>query len=117
MSFHRKDGKGGIFDDGGNEAPSFRLKKVTDLKKMVKKDFDFDLQLVEEPDIDMTEVIPKKERETEYSMYTDEGRQTYFYLKQKDTKLKESAAAANVNHHTARKWKQREEGLRWICTL
>lgn len=76
---------------------------------MVKKDFDFDLQLVEEPDIDMTGVIPKKERETEYSMYTDKGRQIYFYfLKQKGTKLKETAAAANVNHHTARKWKQQE---------
>lgn len=67
MTFYHEGGKGGVFDDKGNEAnqydeiPLFRLKKITDLRKMVKSDVYFGSQLVEEPDITMTEVSPKKE--------------------------------------------------------
>lgn len=43
ITFYSGDGRGDIFDDNGNEAaaaydkvPSFRLKKITDLKKLVR---------------------------------------------------------------------------------
>lgn len=44
MILYHENGRIGIFDDKGNEAnrydeiPSFRLKKVTDVRKMVKND-------------------------------------------------------------------------------
>ncbi|CEG80922.1 hypothetical protein RMATCC62417_15184 [Rhizopus microsporus] len=51
--------------------------------------------------------VVKKERATQYNIYTDEGRRRYFYfLTEKLMKPKEAAKAANVNYDTARKWKQ-----------
>ncbi|KAI7864732.1 hypothetical protein BDF14DRAFT_1694832, partial [Spinellus fusiger] len=61
--------------------------------------------------IDMTEARPKKkEKDTEYNLYTKNDRLAYFYfLNQKGMKPKQAAQAANVNHHTARKWKRQYE--------
>ncbi len=55
----------------------------------------------------MKEAPSKKERATQYNIYTDEDRRRYFYfMSEKLMKPKEAAKAANVNHDTARKWKQ-----------
>ncbi|KAG1349169.1 hypothetical protein G6F62_003658 [Rhizopus arrhizus] len=97
IAFYREDGKGNIFDDKGNnaaaydEAPSFRLKKLTDLKKLVKNNTYSELHSIEEVDVDMKETAAKKESESEYN----------------GMKHKKAAEAANVNQHTARKWKQK----------
>lgn len=62
MTFYHEDGRESIFDDKENEAnqydeiPSLCLKKITDLRKMVKNDIYFASQLAEEPDANMTEV-------------------------------------------------------------
>lgn len=112
MQFFYEDGTGNITDARGQEAPafieepSFRLKSLTDLRKCIKNR---DVQ-VEFPapanDIVMEEVSPKKERASQYNVYTFEDRKRYFYfLKMKLMKPKEAAKAANVNYDTARKWK------------
>ncbi|KAG2226017.1 hypothetical protein INT45_002483 [Circinella minor] len=87
-------------------ALSFRLKRLTDLKKYVKKQ-DVQIETATSEDIEMEEVPPKKERFLEYNIYTDEDRRRYFYfLKYKLMKPKEAAIGANVNYHTTRKWKK-----------
>ncbi|KAI8070082.1 hypothetical protein BDF21DRAFT_344712, partial [Thamnidium elegans] len=56
----------------------------------------------------MKEAAAKKERESEYNVYTEKDRLLYFYfIFQKGMKHKKAAEAANVNQHTARKWKQK----------
>ncbi|KAG2209301.1 hypothetical protein INT46_003970 [Mucor plumbeus] len=109
ITFYSEDGRGNIFDDNGNqaaaydEAPSFRLKKITDLKKLVKNNNYLELHEIEVPDVSMKEAPIKKERDNEQaavSLYL-------YYVFEKGMKNKEAAAAANVNLHTARKWKQK----------
>jgi hypothetical protein len=60
----------------------------------------------------MREVNPKKERETEYNVYTDKDRNMYFILAQKGMKPKEVVASANTNYHTVRKRKKTVERLK-----
>jgi transposase-like protein len=114
IAFYHEDGRGNIFDDKGNDAtaydevPSFRLKKLTDLKKLVKNNNYSELHSIEEADVEMKEATAKKERETEYNIYTEKDRLLYLYFVfQKGMKHKKAAEAANVNQHTARKWKQK----------
>ncbi|KAI7847118.1 hypothetical protein BDC45DRAFT_578552 [Circinella umbellata] len=109
-----KHGRGNIFDDKGNEAtaydesPSFRLKKITDLKKLVKNNTYSELLEIEVPDVRMKEASVRKERDTEYNVYTEKDRLLYLYFVfEKGMKNKQAAKAANVNPHTARKWKQK----------
>ncbi|KAG1473609.1 hypothetical protein G6F56_000857 [Rhizopus delemar] len=113
-AFYHEDGRGNIYDEEGNdattfnEAPSFRLKKLTDLKKLVKNNTYLELQSIEEVDVEMKEPAAKKERETEYNVYTEKDRLLYLhFVFQKGMKHKKAAEAANVNQHTARKWKQK----------
>lgn len=55
----------------------------------------------------MKEAPPKKERATQYNIYTNEDRHRYFYfITEKLMKPKKAAKAANVNYDTARKRKQ-----------
>ncbi|KAI8073520.1 uncharacterized protein B0P05DRAFT_573053 [Gilbertella persicaria] len=105
--FFYEDGTGGIFDEQGQEAPSyvedksFRLKKLTDLRKYIKS---------QEVQVEMKEAEPKKERDLQHNVYTFEDRKYYFYfLKERLMKPKQAAIAANVNYHTACKWKQTYE--------
>ncbi|KAG2191411.1 hypothetical protein INT47_012674 [Mucor saturninus] len=115
MQFFYEDGTGNIRDDRGQEAPSFveetsfRLKKLTDLRKCIKsKDIQFEMPISN--DITMEEASPKKERTLQYNVYTIEDRKRYFYfLKEKLMKPKQAAEAANVNYDTARKWKKAYE--------
>lgn len=114
ITFYSEDGRGNIFDDNGNEAaaydkvPSFRLKKITDLKKLVKNNNYLELHEIEVPDVSLKEASIRKERDTEYNIYTEKERLLYLYFVfEKGMKNKEAAAAANVNLHTARKWKQK----------
>ncbi|KAI9254364.1 hypothetical protein EDC94DRAFT_618610 [Helicostylum pulchrum] len=114
IAFYREDGRGNIFDDKGNNAaaydvaPSFRLKKVTDLKNLIKNNTYSELHSIEEVDVDMKETAAKKERESEYNIYTEKDWLLYLYFVfQKGMKHKKAAEAANVNQHTARKWKQK----------
>lgn len=114
ITFYSEDGRGNIFDDNGNEAvaydevPSFRLKKITDLKKLVKNNNYLELHEIEVPDVSMKEASIRKERDTEYNIYTEKERLLYLYFVfEKGMKNKEAVAAANVNLHTARKWKQK----------
>ena len=82
MSF--EGGAGILFNEQGQEASSyveeksFRLKRLTDLKKYVKKHVQIETATSE--DIEMEEVPPKKERSLEYNVYTDEDRRRYFYF-------------------------------------
>lgn len=63
---------------------------------------------IEEVDVDMKETAAKKERESEYNIYTEKDWLLYLYFVfQKGMKHKKAAEAANVNQHTARKWKQK----------
>lgn len=108
IAFYREDGRGNIFDDKGNnataydEAPSFRL------KKLVKNNTYSELHSIEEVEVDMKEAAAKKERESKYNVYTEKDRLRYLYFVfQKGMKHKKAAEAANVNQHTARKWKQK----------
>ena len=114
ITFYSEDGRGNIFDDKGNEAtaydesPSFRLKKITDLKKLVKNNTYSELHEIEVPDVRMKEASVRKERDTEYNVYTEKDRLLYLYFVfEKGMKNKQAAEAANVNPHTARKWKQK----------
>lgn len=114
ITFYSEDGRGNIFDDKGNEAtaydesPSFRLKKITDLKKLVKNNTYSELLEIEVPDVRMKEASVRKERDTEYNVYTEKDRLLYLYFVfEKGMKNKQAAEAANVNPHTARKWKQK----------
>jgi transposase len=114
IAFYREDGRGNIYDDKGNnataydEVPSFRLKKLTDLKKLVKNNTYSELHSIEEVDVDMKEAAAKKERESEYNIYAEKDRLLYLYFVfQKGMKHKKAAETANVNQHTARKWKQK----------
>lgn len=111
MPFYSEDGRGNIFDYKGNEtttydeAPSFRLKKITDLKKLVKNNTYSELHEIEVPDVSMREALVKKERESEYNIYNERDRLLYLhFVFEKGMKNKE---VANVNQHTARKWKQK----------
>lgn len=67
ITFYCEDGRGNIFDDKGNEAtaynevPSFRLKKITDLKKLVKNNTYSELHQIGQPDVEMREAAVKKE--------------------------------------------------------
>ncbi|KAI7852648.1 hypothetical protein BDC45DRAFT_416974, partial [Circinella umbellata] len=61
------------------EEKSFRLKRLTDLKKYVKKQ-DVQIEIATSEDIEMEEVPPKKEISLEYNVYTDEDRRRYFYF-------------------------------------
>jgi transposase len=114
MPFYSEDERGNIFDNKGNEtttydeAPSFRLKKITDLKKLVKNNTYSELHEIEVPDVSMREALVKKERESEYNVYNERDRLLYLhFVFEKGMKNKEVADAANVNQHTARKWKQK----------
>ena len=114
ITFYSEDGRGNIFDDKGNEAtaydesPSFHLKKITDLKKLVKNNTYSELLEIEVPDVRMKEASVRKERDTEYNVYTEKDRLLYLYFVfEKGMKNKQAAEAANVNPHTARKWKQK----------
>ncbi|KAG2210093.1 hypothetical protein INT45_013875 [Circinella minor] len=114
ITFYSEDGRGNIFDDKGNEAtaydesPSFRLKKITDLKKLVKNNTYSELHEIEVPDVRMKEASVRKERDTEYNVYTEKDRLLYLYFVfEKGMKNKQAAEAANINPHTARKWKQK----------
>lgn len=68
MPFYCEDGRGNIFDDKGNEAatydeaPSFRIKKITDLKKLVKNNTYSELHEIEVPDVSMKEASVKKRK-------------------------------------------------------
>ncbi|KAG1450377.1 hypothetical protein G6F56_008368 [Rhizopus delemar] len=85
-----------------DEVPSFRL------KKLVKNNNYLELHEIEVPDVSMKEASIRKERDTEYSIYTEKDRLLYLYFVfEKGMKNKEAVAAANVNLHTARKWKQK----------
>lgn len=113
--FFYEDGTGGIFDEQGQEAPSyvedksFRLKKLTDLRKYIKNQ-EVQVETRSPADTEMKEAEPKKERDLQYNVYTFEDRKRYFYfLKEKLMKPKQAAIAANVNYNTARKWKQTYE--------
>lgn len=113
--FFYEDGTGGIFDEQGQEAPSyvedksFRLKKLTDLRKYIKNQ-EVQVEARSPADTEMKETEPKKERDLQYNIYTFEDRKRYFYfLKEKLMKPKQAAIAANVNYDTARKWKQTYE--------
>jgi transposase len=112
MQYFYEDGTGNVFDEKGDEATtfieekSFRLRKLTDLRKYIKNT-EVHFELEEPEDIMMEETPPKKERATQYNIYTDEDRRRYFYfMSEKLMKPKEAAKAANVNYDTARKWKQ-----------
>ncbi|KAG2209691.1 hypothetical protein INT47_001837 [Mucor saturninus] len=115
MQFFYEDDTGNIRDDRGQEAPSFveeasfRLKKLTDLRKCIKsKDIQYEMPISN--DITMEEASPKKERTLQYNVYTIEDRKRYFhFLKEKLMKPKQAAEAANVNYDTARKWKKAYE--------
>ncbi|KAG2203814.1 hypothetical protein INT45_009327 [Circinella minor] len=114
IAFYHEDGRGNIYDCEGNdattydEAPSFRLKKLTDLKKLIRNNTYAELHPVEVVDVDMKEAAAKKERETEYNLYSEKDRLLYLYFDfEKGMKHKQAAEAANVNQHTARKWKQK----------
>ncbi|KAG2209381.1 hypothetical protein INT45_010803, partial [Circinella minor] len=113
--FFYEDGTGGIFDEQGQEAPSyvedksFRLKKLTDLRKYIKNQ-EVQVEARSPADTEMKEAEPKKERDLQYNIYTFEDRKRYFYfLKEKLMKPKQAAIAANVNYDTACKWKQTYE--------
>ena len=86
ITFYSEDGRGNIFDDNGNqaaaydEAPSFRLKKITDLKKLVKNNNYLELHEIEVPDVSMKEAPIKKERDNEYNIYTEKDRLLYLYI-------------------------------------
>ncbi|KAI7852141.1 hypothetical protein BDC45DRAFT_537711 [Circinella umbellata] len=77
ITFYSEDGRGNIFDDKGNEAtacdesPSFRLKKITDLKKLVKNNTYSELHEIEVPDVRMKKASFRNERDTEYNVYTE----------------------------------------------
>ncbi|KAG2230572.1 hypothetical protein INT48_006877, partial [Thamnidium elegans] len=88
ITFYSEDGRGNIFDGNGNEAAAY--------------------DEIEVPGVSMKEASIRKERDTEYNIYTEKDRLMYLYFVfEKDMKNKEAAAAANVNLHTARKWKQK----------
>jgi hypothetical protein len=82
------------------EEKSFRLKSLTDLRKSIKNQ---KLQFeVNECDVVMEDPQPKKERDTQYNVYTDEDkRRCFFFLNEKLTKPKDVAKAANINYNTA----------------
>ncbi|KAG1470052.1 hypothetical protein G6F56_002901 [Rhizopus delemar] len=114
IAFYHEDGRGNIYDGEGNdattydEAPSFRLKKLTDPKKLIRNNTYAELHPVEVVDVDMKEAAAKKKRETEYNLYSEKDRLLYLYFVfEKGMKHKQAAEAANVNQHTARKWKQK----------
>ncbi|KAG2191303.1 hypothetical protein INT47_005744 [Mucor saturninus] len=115
MQFFYENGTGNIGNDRGQEAPtfveetSFRLKKLTDLRKCIKsKDIQFEMPISN--DITMQEASPKKERTLQYNVYTIEDCKRYFnFLKEKLMKPKQAAEAANVNYDPARKWKKAYE--------
>lgn len=79
MQYFYEDGTGNIFDEKGDEATtfieekSFRLRKLTDLRKYIKNT-EVHFELEEPEDIMMEETPPKKERATQYNIYTDEDR-------------------------------------------
>ncbi|KAI8048499.1 hypothetical protein BDF21DRAFT_433531, partial [Thamnidium elegans] len=107
ITFYSEDGRGNIFDGNGNEAAAYD-EKITDLKKLVKNNNYLELHEIEVPGVSMKEASIRKERDTEYNIYTEKDRLMYLYFVfEKDMKNKEAAAAANVNLHTARKWKQK----------
>ncbi len=115
MNIFYEDGAGNLIDEQGEQAKtyveekSFRLKRLTDLRKYIKnKDLQF--ETISLDDTVMKEASPKKERPLEYNVYTMEDRRRYFYfLKEKLMKPKDAAIAANVNYNTARKWKKAYE--------
>ncbi|KAG1046942.1 hypothetical protein G6F43_010590 [Rhizopus delemar] len=75
--FFYEDGTGGIFDEQGQEAPSyvedksFRLKKLTDLRKYIKSQ-KVQVETRSPADTEMKEAEPKKERDMQYNVYTFE---------------------------------------------
>ncbi|KAG1464956.1 hypothetical protein G6F46_009144 [Rhizopus delemar] len=75
--FFYEDGTGGIFDEQGQEAPSyvedksFRLKKLTDLRKYIKNQ-KVQVETRSPADTEMKEAEPKKERDLQYNVYTFE---------------------------------------------
>ncbi|KAI7846699.1 hypothetical protein BDC45DRAFT_542629 [Circinella umbellata] len=94
--FFYEDSTGGIFDEQGQEAPSYYIKNQ-----------EVQVEARSPADTEMKEAEPKKERDLQYNIYTFEDRKRYFYfLKEKLMKPKQ---AANVNYDTARKWKQTYE--------
>ncbi|KAI7847508.1 hypothetical protein BDC45DRAFT_525920, partial [Circinella umbellata] len=102
ITFYSEDGRGNIFDDKGNEvtayneSPSFHLKKITDLKKLVKNNTYSRLLEIEVPDVRMKEALVRKERDTEYNVYTEKDRLLYLYFVfEKGMKNKQAAEAAN----------------------
>ncbi|KAG2191488.1 hypothetical protein INT47_004432 [Mucor saturninus] len=88
--FFYEDGTGGIFDEQGQEVPSyvddksFRSKKLTELRKYIKNQ-EVQVEARSPADTKMKEAVPKKERDLQYN---------------------KAAIAANVNYATVRKWKQ-----------
>ncbi|KAI9262562.1 hypothetical protein EDC94DRAFT_518922 [Helicostylum pulchrum] len=110
IAFCREDGRGNIYDGEGNnataydKAPSFCLRKLTGLKRLVKNSTYSGLHSIEEVDVDMKEVAAKKERKRKYNIYTEKDRLLYLYFVfQKGMKHKKAAEVANVNQYTARK--------------
>ncbi|EIE84689.1 hypothetical protein RO3G_09399 [Rhizopus delemar RA 99-880] len=84
MQFFYEDGHGSIMNEEGKEATSileeksFRLKSLADLRKFIKNQ---KLQLeVNECDVIMEDSQPKKERATQYNVYTDKDRRRYFFF-------------------------------------
>jgi hypothetical protein len=74
MQYFYEDGTGNIFDEKGDEVTtfikekSFRLRKLTDLRKYIKNT-EVHFALEEPKDIMMEETPPKKERATKYYIY------------------------------------------------
>jgi hypothetical protein len=97
MNFFFENGRGGIVDDSGNEAPafvvdpSFRLSNLTNLHKYIKNKKVI-VENEEPKDVDMKEVPINKERNTTYNIYTNEDRLRYFfYLHEKLMKPADAA--------------------------
>ena len=81
IAFYHEDGRGNIYDGEGNdEAPSFRLKELTGLKKLIRNNTYAELHPVEVVDVDMKEAAAKKERETGCNLYSEKDRLLYLYF-------------------------------------
>ncbi|CAO3677307.1 unnamed protein product [Rhizopus stolonifer] len=92
------------------KAPSSRLKKITDLKKLVKNNTYSELHEIEVPDVSMKKASVRKERDSGYNVYTEKDRLLYLYFVfEKGMKNKQAAEAVNINPYTARKWKQKHQ--------
>lgn len=82
---------------------------MIDLKKLIKNNTYSELNTTEElNDVTMEEAAVKKERESEYNKYEEKDRLLYLYFVVEKRMTNSAAAkAANVNEHTARKWKRK----------